>query len=260
MRRSCALPLRPIWSRRAACARSPEQIFIGAGTEYLYGLIVQLLGRRLRYAVEDPGYRKISGIYAANDVTVCPIGLDSEGLSVEALRASGARNRHISRRTTIPRASSAPIRERNALLAWAAEVPERYIIEDDYDSELRHTGLPVPPLFSLDRRGRVLYLSTFSQTIAPSLRIAYLCLPPRLMERLRTSSASTPAPCRASSSSRWRGSLPPATERHLNRLRKRFREARPSWQPLRPALGAALRDHRGKRRDTLSAAVGDVPF
>lgn len=69
---------------------SPEQIFIGAGTEYLYGLIVQLLGRRLRYAVEDPGYRKISGIYAANDVTVCPIGLDSEGLSVEALRASGA--------------------------------------------------------------------------------------------------------------------------------------------------------------------------
>ena len=75
---------------------SPEQIFIGAGTEYLYGLIVQLLGRRLRYAVEDPGYRKISGIYAANDVTVCPIGLDSEGLSVEALRASGAQIAHIS--------------------------------------------------------------------------------------------------------------------------------------------------------------------
>lgn len=90
MRRSCALPLRPIWSRARGLRVSPEQIFIGAGTEYLYGLIVQLLGRRLRYAVEDPGYRKISGIYAANDVTVCPIGLDSEGLSVEALRASGA--------------------------------------------------------------------------------------------------------------------------------------------------------------------------
>ena len=100
---------------------SPEQIFIGAGTEYLYGLIVQLLGRRLRYAVEDPGYRKISGIYAANDVTVCPIGLDSEGLSVEALRASGAQIAHISPAHHYPTGIVMPIRRRNALLAWAAE-------------------------------------------------------------------------------------------------------------------------------------------
>lgn len=206
---------------------SPEQIFIGAGTEYLYGLIVQLLGRRLRYAVEDPGYRKISGIYAANDVTVCPIGLDSEGLSVEALRGSGAQIAHISPAHHYPTGIVMPIRRRNALLAWAAEAPERYIIEDDYDSELRHTGLPVPPLFSLDGQGRVLYLSTFSQTIAPSLRIAYLCLPPQLMERLRTQLGFYA--CAVPSFEQFTLARFIASgdyERHLNRLRKRFREKR----------------------------------
>lgn len=242
---------------------SPEQIFIGAGTEYLYGLIVQLLGRRLRYAVEDPGYRKISGIYAANDVTVCPIGLDSEGLSVEALRASGAQIAHISPAHHYPTGIVMPIRRRNALLAWAAEAPERYIIEDDYDSELRHTGLPVPPLFSLDGQGRVLYLSTFSQTIAPSLRIAYLCLPPRLMERLRTQLGFYA--CAVPSFEQFTLARFIASgdyERHLNRLRKRFREKRAGHPGSHcgQLSGAALRDHRGKRRDTLSAAAGDVPL
>lgn len=183
--------------------------------------------RRLRYAVEDPGYRKISGIYAANDVTVCPIGLDSEGLSVEALRASGAQIAHISPAHHYPTGIVMPIRRRNALLAWAAEAPERYIIEDDYDSELRHTGLPVPPLFSLDGQGRVLYLSTFSQTIAPSLRIAYLCLPPRLMERLRTQLGFYA--CAVPSFEQFTLARFIASgdyERHLNRLRKRFREKR----------------------------------
>ena len=105
--------------------------------------------------------------------------------------------------------------------------PERYIIEDDYDSELRHTGLPVPPLFSLDGQGRVLYLSTFSQTIAPSLRIAYLCLPPRLMERLRTQLGFYA--CAVPSFEQFTLARFIASgdyERHLNRLRKRFREKR----------------------------------
>lgn len=139
--RSCALPCGHLEQARGLRV-SPEQIFIGAGTEYLYGLIVQLLGRRLRYAVEDPGYRKISGIYAANDVTVCPIGLSSEACPWKRCGPAARRSPIFPRRTTILRASSWPIRRRNALLAWAAEAPERYIIEDDYDSELRHTGLP----------------------------------------------------------------------------------------------------------------------
>ena len=206
---------------------APEQIVVGAGNEYLYGLMVQLLGRGRRYAVEDPGYPKITGIYQANDVAVCRIPLDGEGMSVRALEDSGAQIAHISPAHHFPTGIVMPARRRSELLAWAYAAPERYILEDDYDSELRHSGKPVPPLFSLDTQQRVLYLSTFSQTIAPSLRIGYVCLPPQLLARLRERlsfySCAVPAfeqytLARFISSGDY--------ERHLNRLRKRYREKR----------------------------------
>lgn len=206
---------------------SPEQIVVGAGTEYLYGLLVQLLGRGRRYAVEDPCYPKIAEIYRANDVALAHIPLDREGMSVAALAADGADVAHISPAHHFPTGIVMPARRRRELLQWAYAAPSRYIIEDDYDSELRHSGTPVPPLFSLDTRGRVLYLSTFSQTIAPSLRIAYVCLPPALLrelrERLSFYACAVPtfeqyALARFISSGDY--------ERHLNRLRKRYRDKR----------------------------------
>lgn len=206
---------------------SAEQIVVGAGNEYLYGLMVQLLGRDKRYAVEDPGYPKITGIYRANDVSVAHIPLDGEGMSVRALEESGAQIAHISPAHHFPTGIVMPARRRGELLMWAYAQAERYILEDDYDSELRHSGKPLPPLFSLDTRQRVLYLSTFSQTIAPSLRIAYVCLPPQLLTRLRErlSFYSCAVPtfeqytlARFISSGDY--------ERHLNRLRKRYREKR----------------------------------
>lgn len=206
---------------------APEQIVVGAGNEYLYGLMVQLLGRQCRYAVEDPGYPKITNIYQVNDAAVCHIPLDDEGMSVRALEESAAQIAHISPAHHFPTGIVMPARRRSELLAWAYAAPERYILEDDYDSELRHSGKPVPPLFSLDTRQRVLYLSTFSQTIAPSLRIGYVCLPPQLLARLRQrlSFYSCAVPsfeqytlARFISSGDY--------ERHLNRLRKRYREKR----------------------------------
>lgn len=208
-------------------AVSPQQIVIGAGNEYLYGLLVQLLGRDRRYGVEDPGYGKILEIYRANDVSVSRIPLDGEGMSVEELTCSGAEVAHISPAHHYPTGIVMPIARRKALLQWAYAKEDRYIIEDDYDSELRHSGKPVPPLFSLDHKERVLYLSTFSQTIAPSLRIAYVCLPKTLLLRFREKlgfySCAVPAfeqytLARFISSGGY--------ERHLNRLRKYFREKR----------------------------------
>ncbi len=206
---------------------SPEQIVVGAGNEYLYGLLVQLLGRSRRYAVEDPGFPKINGIYRANDVAVAPIPLDAEGMSVQALEASGAQIAHLSPAHHFPTGIVMPARRRAELLAWAYARPDRYILEDDYDSELRHSGKPVPPLFSLDTRQRVLYLSTFSQTIAPSLRIGYVCLPPQLLmqlrERLSFYSCTVPA-FEQYTLARFIASGD--YERHLNRQRKRYREKR----------------------------------
>lgn len=242
---------------------SPEQIVVGAGNEYFYGLIVQLLGRAPRYAVEDPGYQKIAGIYRANDVTVCPVELDREGLSVRALRQSGAQIAHISPAHHFPTGIVMPIRRRNELLAWAYEQPERYILEDDYDSELRHSGKPVPPLFSLDGRQRVIYLSTFTQTISPALRVAYLCLPPRLLARLRQRLGFYA--CTVPSFEQYALAHFIASgdyERHVNRLRKRFRrQAGGNLQRHRgqPAPGP-VRHCGGKRRDPFSAAARHLPL
>ena len=222
----------------------PERIIVGAGNEHLYGLMVGLLGRQRIYAAEDPGYRKITEIYNVNDVTLHHIPLDEEGLSVRALEKSGADIVHISPAHHYPTGIVMPIRCRNELLQWAYAQPERYILEDDYDSELRHSGTPVPPLFSMDSRERVLYLSTFSQTIAPSLRIAYVCLPGTLMERFcSTLGFYTCAVPTFEQYTLAKFISSGAYEKHLNRLRKRYRDKRERLMELvaESPLGAHCR-------------------
>ena len=163
----------------------PEQIIIGAGTELLYTLIIQLLGREKRYAVEDPGYGKIARIYQAHQVPLCRVGLDGGGLDVAQLRRQPADVVHISPSHHYPTGIVMPIARRQELLRWAAEEPERYILEDDYDSEFRFSGRPIPALQSLDTGERVVYLNTFAKSLAPSLRISYMVLPPHLLARYR---------------------------------------------------------------------------
>lgn len=203
----------------------PEQIIVGAGNEYLYTLAIQLLGRDRTYGIEDPCYRKISGIYQANEVRLRHIPLDSEGLQVQHLRDCEVV--HISPAHHYPTGIVMPVRRRIALLDWAYGASERYIIEDDYDSELRHSGKPLPPLFALDGQQRVLYLSTFSQTITPSLRIGYLCLPINLMEELIRRLgfyACTVPTFEQYTLAEFISSG--AYEKHVNRLRKHLRDKR----------------------------------
>lgn len=159
---------------------SPEQILIGAGTEFLYGILVQLLGRETVFAVEDPGYSRIFQTYRANGAGCVPLPLDAGGLSMEALRKSGASAAHVSPGHHFPTGVVTPISRRRELLSWAEEKPGRYLIEDDYDSEFRFSGKPVPTMQSIDRAGRVLYVNTFSKTLTPAIRISYLVLPPEL--------------------------------------------------------------------------------
>lgn len=156
----------------------PEQIVVGAGTEFLYGLVVQLLGRELTYAVENPGYRRAAQTFTAQGALVVPVPLDEFGLSVAHLRESGAQAAHLSPAHHFPTGRITPAARRRELLLWAEE--GNYLIEDDYDSEFRFRGKPVPTLQSLDHAGRVLYLNTFSKTLTPAIRISFLVLPPRL--------------------------------------------------------------------------------
>ena len=165
-------------------AVSPEQIVVGAGAEYLYLLLAQLLGRQTVLAVEDPGYPKIRQVYGKCGVRCCPVPLDSQGMDLTALSASGATAAHLSPSHHYPTGLVTPIGRRQALLQWAQD-RNAVIIEDDYDSEFRFSGLPIPTLQSIDAGGRVIYMNTFSQTISPSMRVGFMVLPPALLERWR---------------------------------------------------------------------------
>ena len=204
-----------------------EQIIVGAGTEVLYNLLVQLLGRDRLYGVEDPGYGKIAHIYRAAGAEVTALPLDEAGVSAEALRRSDADVVHISPSHHYPTGLVMPIARRQELLRWAQEVPARVILEDDYDSEFRFVGRPIPTLFSIDGGEQVVYLNTFSKTIAPSIRISYMILPPQLLARYRERLGFYA--CTVSSFEQYtlaRFLEQGRYEQHLNRMRTRYRQKR----------------------------------
>ncbi len=164
---------------------SPEQVVIGAGTEYLYSLALQLLGKNLHYGVENPGYLKPSRIMSALQVHWSPLTMDGGGIIPQELEEKGINVVLVSPAHHFPTGIIMPIKRRQELLSWARS-GSRYIIEDDYDSEFRFTGRPLETLFSLDagqtdsRCGHVIYLNTFTKTLTPSLRISYMVLPENL--------------------------------------------------------------------------------
>ena len=161
----------------------PRTILVGAGTDFLYNLLIQLLGRDKTYAVEEPGYSKVRRIYDAGGVACISAPLDKKGVIPSALR--DAQVLHISPSHHFPTGLVTAPSRRSELLHWAAEAPDRYIIEDDYDSEFRFDAHPMAAMQSLDRNGRVIYMNTFSRSLAPSIRISYMVLPPALMAQFQ---------------------------------------------------------------------------
>ncbi len=165
--------------RGVACRA--EQVVIGAGMEYLLDLVLQLLPRQAAFALEDPGYRATYRTVENNGRRILPIGLDEAGMDAAALEASGADVAYVTPSHQFPMGCTMPVGRRTQLLRWAAEKPGRYIIEDDYDSEFRHSSRPIPAMQGLDRKGRVIYIGTFSRSLAPGIRVAYLVLPEKLL-------------------------------------------------------------------------------
>ena len=160
-----------------------EQIVIGAGTEYLHGLLIQLLGNDRIYGVENPGYHKISRIYENMKVEYAKVSMDQEGVSIQELEEKRVDIIHTSPSHHFPTGIVMPVSRRYELLGWAAKSPERYIIEDDYDSELRLSGKPFPTLQSIDVSDKVIYMNTFTKTLASTVRISYMVLPLTLTEK-----------------------------------------------------------------------------
>ena len=157
-----------------------EQIVIGAGAEYLYSLLVQTLGRDKAYAIENPSYEKIEAVYNGNGVKPEMLALGPHGIRSAALAACNADVLHITPYRSFPSGVTANAGKRREYLRWARE-PGRYIIEDDFESEFTLSTKPEETLYSLSDRQNVIYLNTFSKTLAPSVRVGYLVLPKPLL-------------------------------------------------------------------------------
>lgn len=161
----------------------PNQIVIGAGTEYLYSMIIELLGNDTGYAIENPGYKKLETIYKRRGIECRFVSMDEDGVTVEELERSQAEVAHICPNHHYPTGTTMPASRRYEILAWANKKEGRYIIEDDYDSEFRMEGKPIPTLFSIDASEKVIYMNTFSKSLTPTIRISYMVLPVNLANK-----------------------------------------------------------------------------
>ena len=166
------------------------QMVVGAGVEYLLGLAAHLLKGGVA-AIENPGYQRVRTILRNSDLPCRCVAIDQGGLSVSALEESGANLCCVTPSHHFPTGVTMPAGRRGQLLGWATAKPGRYIIEDDYDAEFRFDTRPLPSLQGLGgQSGPVIYLSTFSKSLAPSIRIACMVLPPELLERYRATYGS----------------------------------------------------------------------
>ena len=207
----------------------PDNIIIGAGTETMYNLLIQLLGHDKLYATEDPGYEKIAKILISNEVPHIKVPLDEYGIIPSYLEEHKIEIVHTTPSHHFPTGITMPIKRRHELLNWVSADPNgnRYIIEDDYDSEFRLLGRPIPPLYSIDRSGHVIYMNTFTKSLASTIRVSYMILPEHLMQSYREKMSFYT--CTVSTFEQLTLALLISNghyEKHINRMRTAFRKKR----------------------------------
>lgn len=202
-----------------------SQIIIGAGIENLLFLLSLTLGKGRTMAMENPAYLNAYQTVRELGFQVLPVDMDEEGLRVSQLEQSGADLAYVTPARQYPTGVVLPIGRRSRLIKWAREKEERYIIEDDYDSEFRYYGKPIPALQGIDESDKVIYMGTFSKAIAPAIRIGYMVLPKSLVPAYRkTAGIFSCAVSRIDQSVLTSFLSEGHFERHLNRMRNVYKE------------------------------------
>lgn len=168
-------------SRGADCR--PEQIIVGAGNDYLLLLLEKILGPGVRIAMENPTYKQSYRIFGSFAYTIVTVDMDECGMRADKLEQAEVSAAYVMPSHQFPTGTVMPIGRRMELLRWADSGAGRYLIEDDYDSEFRFRGKPIPALLASDRHGKVIYIGTFSKAIAPAIRVSFMVLPQALLER-----------------------------------------------------------------------------
>jgi GntR family transcriptional regulator/MocR family aminotransferase len=163
-----------------------EQIVIGNGTQTLVSQLLNLIPKNVKIGVENPGYSRVRNMLEDNNLNVADIELDEQGIDINKIYNINPDLLFVTPSHQFPTGIIMPVSRRIDLLNWASELPERYIIEDDYDSEFKYGTDNIPSLHSLDKNQKVVYLGTFSKTLLPSFRISYMILPMTLLESYKS--------------------------------------------------------------------------
>lgn len=212
-------------SRGVNC--SYEQILVGAGADYLLLLLAQILkisSPDLSMVMENPAYKRAYQIFTGMGISVIPAGLDQNGLTLEPLYNHSPEVVYVTPSHQYPLGIVMPVKRRLELLKWASLETDRYIIEDDHDSEFRYKGKPIPALQGMDTLDKVIYLGTFSRSVAPAIRVGYMVLPKGLLQLYQTNLsyyASTVS--RVDQYILTRFISDGYFERHLNRIRTLYK-------------------------------------
>ena len=212
-------------ARNRGIRAGKDQIVIGAGAEYLYGLVVEMLGRDRIWGLESPSYEKIERVYRSRGVVCDLLPLGKDGIVSEALQGTQASVLHITPFRSFPTGITASASKRQEYLRWVS-APDRYIVEDDYESEFSLLRKPEETVFAATRLQNVIYLNTFSRTISPSMRVGYMVLPEKMVplfrEKVGFYSCSVPAFEQYVLAELLKNG---EFERHINRVRRRERRA-----------------------------------
>ena len=217
--------IRQYLARNRGIVVSAEQIVIGSGSEYLYSLIIALLGKKRVFGIESPSYKKIEQVYRAAEVSCELLPLSHDGIDSTSLLHTKASVLHTTPYRSFPTGITASASKRHEYIRWSGK-KDRFIIEDDFESEFSVSTKAEETLFSLSEHGNVIYLNTFSKTISPSLRVGYMVLPEKLVrefdQRLGFYSCTVPTfeqlvIAKLINSGDF--------ERHINRVRRNKRKA-----------------------------------
>lgn len=205
----------------------PSQIIISCGTEFLIQILIQLLDQDSIYGIENPGYERLNLLFSSNRAQFKAIEIDSGGMTLEEIIKSKANILCITPSHQFPTGGIMPINRRIQILNWANESDKRYIIEDDYDSEFKYSGKPIPALQGLDKNGKVIYMGTFSKSLTPSMRISYMVLPEQLIKKYKDKLSFIICPVPSIEQNVLHRFIQNGHfERHLNKMRHLYKKKR----------------------------------
>lgn len=238
LRRSLAAYL--YQSRGVSC--TADQIVISSGIEFLFQILIQILDSTSTFGIENPGYEKLNVLFETNRARCIPLSVDAHGMQTDELQSCDVDVLCITPAHQFPSGCIMTINRRSHVLNWANQKSGRYIVEDDYDSEFKYSGRPVPALQGLDHNEKVIYIGAFSKSLSPAHRISYMVLPDHLMKRYneRMPFMICPVPVlnqKVLSVFMREGHF----ERHVNRMRTLYKKKREVLTREIKTLGAGVR-------------------